>query len=311
MIPRIPIKETGVFLERYYDNEQPVILTGTAHTSASAQEVCRELNERIAQDQTVTQRLFWYDVNRELLDEICGMPPLVDQLLNEQEAYVRTNCARIWFNMQGHTTPWHYDGHSLHVFNLQLKGRKRWTIVSPETPLCNMPFSKTCIFEKNTLRGKKYLEFEMTEGEMLFLPRYWYHHVHSMDELNVNVNWVLMHKRAPVSSAIARREREVLWVLERIYPFLLPATKALLDEYAGSGREAVGTLTRQVSTSEGLARVFREILRAPLVLLAVPSQLTKLVSLRRTKKQLRQYIQEQQEQVAVPELVIQELRKVG
>ena len=103
-----------------------------ARAPGTAEDICRLLNERIAADEQKTERIMWYDVREQLLDEICGTPSLIRRVMNPEDAFLRENCVRIWFNPRGHLSPWHYDGHSLHVFNLQLKGRKVWSIVSPD-----------------------------------------------------------------------------------------------------------------------------------------------------------------------------------
>ena len=132
-------------MEEFFLPERPAIFPNAVRASGSASELCRKLQSRIAADAQKTERSMWYDVREELLDEICQTPPLIDRLMNEEDAFLRDNCVRIWVSEQGNISPWHYDGHSLHVFNLQLFGRKRWTIVAPDTPLLCMPFNNVCM----------------------------------------------------------------------------------------------------------------------------------------------------------------------
>jgi len=286
-IPEADAHDYQAFLEQYYRPEQPVVFRGVCRDTPSAEEIRQRLSKRIQDDTTVTHRLLWYDVKPDLVTDICETPPVVAESLNPESAFLRQNCVRVWFNAGGHTTPWHYDGHSLHVFNLQLKGKKRWSIVAPETPLLNMPMSKTCVFENNSMRGKRHYEFELDEGDMVFLPRYWFHHVHSVGQVNVNVNWVLMPKQAPPETKIARRESEMLWLMDR-NRFLLPGkTRGMLDSFAGVGKDALDRLTEDVSVGRGVGRLAKELLRSPMVLLAIPTQIAKASAVLKGQKVLQ------------------------
>lgn len=287
MIPRIAASNCQQFLSDYYRTEQPVVLTGAVETIASTNDVCHKLNAKIVDDDTASQRLLWYDVRRDLLDQICTTPDVVDQLMDPEQAFLRDNCVRIWFNPGGHITPWHYDGHSLHVFNLQLKGKKRWTIVAPETPLPCTPFSHTVVTKRPRLDNKRLLTFDLDEGDMLFLPRYWYHYVESMGEMNINVNWVLMPKQSPAPSATATREAELMWLKSRLDPCLPSGAKQTLHTYAGVGKPAVDHLTRHVTSLSGVGRFAKELLRVPVWLIALPAHVAKLRALLRTKRLLR------------------------
>lgn len=291
MVPELDIRtDSQEFLENFYPLEQPVIFRNAMQTPGSAEDICRLLNERIANDDRKTERIMWYDVREQLLDEICGTPEAVSTVMNAEDAFLRENCVRIWFNPRGHLSPWHYDGHSLHVFNLQLKGTKRWSIVSPDTPLSCMPFNNTCLFNQYSMNGKVHHEFVLEEGDMIFLPRYWYHLVKSEAAMNVNVNWVLMPKAKPVDSKIARREAELMWLKETLYPVMPPKSKWLVDNYAGGGRDAVRAITQYVSAGAGLSRLGKEVAMLPMFLFLLPMQLRKVITLRRSKQMMRQMI---------------------
>ncbi|MGI9457286.1 MAG: cupin-like domain-containing protein [Aeoliella sp.] len=294
MIPRIDAADRDKFLSSYFQSEQPVVLTSAALSSDSVQDVCGKLNARIADDATASQRLLWYDVRRDLLDRICKTPAIVDEVMDPHTAFLRENCVRVWFNPGGHITPWHYDGHSLHVFNLQLKGKKRWTIVAPETPFACTPFSHTAMLKRVSLARKRSYTFDLDEGDMLFLPRYWFHYVESIDPMNINVNWVLMPRNKAVPTITATREAEMMWIKQRLDPVLPRGAKKTLHTYAGVGKEAVDAVTQHVSTSAGMARFAKEMLRAPVWLLALPAHLAKLRALLRSKRVLRSLQPEKQ-----------------
>lgn len=287
MIPEVSIDDIDKFVREFYRPEQPVVFRKCVLSNDTVDGISRTLNARIAADETVTQRQLWYDVRRDLLDQICTTPPLVDHVMNPAEAFLRDNCVRVWFNPQGHITPWHYDGHSLHVFNLQLKGKKRWTIIAPETPPLCTPFSHTTLFKHVALTGKRIYQFDLNEGDMLFLPRYWFHYVESEGEMNINVNWVLMPKAQPVATKTANREAQMMWLKQRLEPILPGQARRTVKTYAGKGHEAISAITKSVSAASAITRAVIEIVRMPLLIGAVPNLLGKLRTLTKSKKLLR------------------------
>ncbi len=287
MIAELEAHETERFLTEFYPRDEPVLVRGLVTTRASAEEIARTLDRRIATDPSVLEQVLWHDVRPELIAGFFETPPLVTRLLDPEHAWLRPNHVRVWLNPQGNHTPWHYDGQSIHVLNLQLKGRKTWRIVAPETPLPCTPFTSVCPHEDYDLSGKRVLEFETREGDMLFLPRYWYHSVDAHDGINVNVNWVLTPKADPPASFTARREAELLRVKDWIRPLMTRANRAYHDQYAGVGRPARDWIARDISTGATLRRLVIESLRILPWLATLPGQVSIVKRIRRQKRTMR------------------------
>jgi len=294
-IATLDVNEREAFLQRYYAAEEPAVLRKVATTQQTAEAICSELNARIARDPTASMQYLCWDVRPEVVSELCTMPSLIGEVLNRQNAFLRENHVRVWFNLKGHRTPWHYDGHSLHIFNLQLKGRKRWRLVAPETPLLCIPFTSVCLFGDYSLARRRHYEFETGEGDLVFVPRYWYHSVESLGDLNINLNWVLTPKTVPADNPTARREVELTWLKARIRPLLSESTRKYNVEYAGAGKPAIELLTSRVSIWAGLARGLKETSKVPLMLPGVVSQGSNLRAARRSKRVLRSLVNAEQD----------------
>ncbi len=72
----------------------------------------------------------------------------------------------------------HWDTHD--VFAIQLIGRKRWRIFAPTFPL---PLTyQTNDRSGHTCPAEPTLELTLEQGDMLYLPRGWWHHVVPLDE---------------------------------------------------------------------------------------------------------------------------------
>jgi hypothetical protein len=112
------------------------------------------------------------------------------------------------------------------------------------------------------------IEFDLNEGEMLFLPPYWYHRVVAVEKINLNVNWVGTKKKSRLNRLLAR-ENEILaaiYPIRRLVERLLVGTKdeGYFANYAGNGGfELIKSKIIGVSLPRALWRVLREMAALP------------------------------------------------
>ena len=200
MIAAIGIDERERFYTDFYVRERPVVLRGFRCETIDASAVL----SRVATEGR--RRLLWREATPRALQTACAPPPLVAETLARDAVSQR---ARVWSHGRGHVTPWHYDGNGLHGFNLQLRGRKRWWLAPPDETWPCLPFSNVVMVSGFHAAA---IELELCEGDLLFVPRYWFHRVESLDSVNLNVNWVMTPRHRPVDSRTARREAQLAWI---------------------------------------------------------------------------------------------------
>lgn len=213
----------------------------------------------------------WYDAD--LVDEGCiTIPEIVKSVMNREDMAVRKSPMRMFMQPKGHITLPHYDGNSLHGFNQQVIGKKKWIITSPNTPLPNIPFMFAGMVGKNFEYSEKkhdFMEFITKPGDILFLPRYWYHEVHSLDKVNVNVNWVFTPRYPNLKTKLGKREVEIVKLrqtLPLINKIFFPDK---FDNYGGQGTELINTYSESVGFFQMLKRLVIEISGYPrLIILA-------------------------------------------
>jgi hypothetical protein len=111
----------------------------------------------------------------------------------------------LWAGRSGGCTPLHND--ALGNFFTQLRGRKRVLLFAPSMWACIYPYPSS--HPKDTyamadveapdlsrfpaLRRASGLEANLAEGDLLWLPAYWWHHVHQLGEPSENISlncWV-------------------------------------------------------------------------------------------------------------------------
>ena len=258
------------FYNAHFVSEIPILIRGVAVDDGTKSKLnAKTLLEALVSSPTAVPKApgRWYDDSRSFLENDYREPALVTEVLNAPFCCTRQTCRRFWVHPKGNITKWHYDGNSLFVFNLQVQGKKAWSIVSPETPLLCYPFDRVAVpFAYHRPRADTIVsDFVTEEGDLLFLPPYWLHRVEALADTNINVNWVATKRNPSIASKLLIRERQMIKVLRlsrelNIDRFLgadWPSSELL--DYAGEGYDFVERFTRGVSVASALKFALNEI----------------------------------------------------
>ncbi|KAM8854882.1 HSPB1-associated protein 1 homolog isoform 3-T6 [Spinachia spinachia] len=116
----------------------------------------------------------------------------------------------LWVASEGANTPCHLDSYGCNLV-LQVEGRKRWHLFPPEdTPHLyptRIPYEESSVFSQvhvvhpdlrrfPLFRGSRAHEVILQPGEVLFVPRHWWHYVESLDPVTVSINsWIELRYR--------------------------------------------------------------------------------------------------------------------
>jgi oxalate decarboxylase/phosphoglucose isomerase-like protein (cupin superfamily) len=200
------------FQQRYYQSEQPVVIENIG-ALWPAKELWTEdyIREQLSREPTAKAASLWYWMEKGTLDKDYQTPEIINRFLDSPDVFPRTALMRIWIHKQGNVSSWHYDANMVNVFNIQVKGKKEFILVSPETPLDCYPFTSFAIMDDNDERifqQKIYTKVTLNEGDMLYIPPLWFHKVFSLGEENINLNWIFTKKETTVSTKTLTRELE-------------------------------------------------------------------------------------------------------
>jgi ribosomal protein L16 Arg81 hydroxylase len=111
----------------------------------------------------------------------------------------------------------HWDTHD--VFAIQLIGKKRWQVFAPTLPL---PLShQTSEALRHTCPTVPALDCELEAGDMLYIPRGWWHQVTPFDV----GSWHLS-----VGAYLPAVTDYILWLAARYLPTQLPARGGLIED---------------------------------------------------------------------------------
>ncbi|XP_066890549.1 HSPB1-associated protein 1 isoform X4 [Kogia breviceps] len=127
----------------------------------------------------------------------------------------------LWIGSMGAHTPCHLDTYGCNLV-FQVQGRKRWHLFPPEdTPFLyptRIPYEESSVFSKINVVNpdlKRFPQFwkarrhmvTLSPGQVLFVPRHWWHYVESIDPVTVSINsWIELEEdhQARVEEAITR-----------------------------------------------------------------------------------------------------------
>lgn len=128
--------------------------------------------------------------------------------------------SNFWFGSEGTSTPCHLDSYGSNLI-AQLHGRKKWTLFPPEQTDClyptRLPYEESSVFSRVDLvdpdtdvhprfQNAAPYEVVLNPGDVLFVPRHWWHYVEALDTA-ISVNLWLTHPADPaarVSEALVR-----------------------------------------------------------------------------------------------------------
>jgi Cupin superfamily protein len=187
---------SAAFHDAYWATRQPVVITGTAHALLGRYEGwdAEVIFERMrAHRASVTQNLIWFDTEEGVLLERGDLPDFLSDHIYGAAHLTRPRHYRLFFHARGHTTGLHYEGNLLDVFSYQLKGVRRWKLLRGDRAHKLVPF----YFLENQASYAPVGDVpewthvvDLQPGELLFLPRGWYHHVECLSDDNVALSLV-------------------------------------------------------------------------------------------------------------------------
>ncbi|EHB00949.1 HSPB1-associated protein 1, partial [Heterocephalus glaber] len=127
----------------------------------------------------------------------------------------------LWIGSLGAHTPCHLDTYGCNLV-FQVQGRKEWHLFPPEdTPFLyptRIPYEESSVFSKTNVVNpdlKCFPRFQkarrhmvtLSPGQVLFVPRHWWHYVESIDPVTVSINsWIELEEDhlARVEEAVTR-----------------------------------------------------------------------------------------------------------
>ncbi|XP_017324999.1 HSPB1-associated protein 1 homolog isoform X2 [Ictalurus punctatus] len=113
----------------------------------------------------------------------------------------------LWVGTNGANTPCHLDSYGCNLV-FQIQGRKRWHLFPPDDAECmyptRIPYEESSVFSQVNVKRPDMRRFPafrrarsyfvtLEPGQVLFVPRHWWHYVESVDPVTVSVNsWIEM-----------------------------------------------------------------------------------------------------------------------
>lgn len=204
------------FLKSYYLPRRPVVIRNVPLSQQRVEQLQPGVIHDIlsTQNSGANQDMWWWNTTKTFLNDYFDEPEIYTKLIGRIRALFCDEPNRLWACSEGTHTLWHYDNCSLEIFNIQLLGAKKFTLVDPSTPLRCARFSIGCLngFD-DKLQDENWTEVTLRPGDMLYIPRHWFHKVESLASWNLNYNWTWTDFDVPLDTVHSVREKEITVLL--------------------------------------------------------------------------------------------------
>lgn len=187
---------SAAFHDAHWTRRDPVVVSGAAgeimalHDGWSPPALFARLRERRAD---VAENMLWYDTAEGVLLDRAALPAFVADHVYGAAHLTRRNHVRLFVHPRGHVTNLHYEGNLFDVWSAQLAGVKRWRLLRGDRAHKLLPF----YFLENQASFSTAIDeppwthvIDLQPGEILYVPRGWYHHVECLTDDNVAVSLV-------------------------------------------------------------------------------------------------------------------------
>lgn len=238
------------FYDDFIKNKQPVLIKNFLNTDELNQLISsQKKNIKPIYGRGAVPFLYLYFNNPEIRDYIFNLP-LIKNLACSSKTQFR-NEMRFWEHKKGNISYFHYDQRSTDLLNLCLSGSKEWLFISPKTPLKCWPFYNIALpFQQNKkLKAKSLI---MEQGDLLYIPRNWFHQVKTLKDNTQNIN-IIFNDLA--DDKMEQREKEIASIKQRLLP----------NTIYGDNIAILNNAIKQVTLTTALKRTIIEIV--PIVLL--------------------------------------------
>lgn len=205
------------FAEKYGDPERPLLIKGLAKDWPAREKWSAGwLRKTLRKNKKVRDRGVFFLSKEPVLKWHIKMPAFLEEILNSGRVMPESVAWRFWINTKANKTNFHYDTNCENVITVQIRGRKEWILVSPDTPMPCYPFTNFTVLkdEEKLLAGREYYKFDLEEGDLLYVPPHWYHRAIGKEDENININWTFTKWETSVVTREGRRDLERCNVLD-------------------------------------------------------------------------------------------------
>lgn len=277
------VPDRAEFLEKYGNPERPLLVKGLAKTWPAHEKWTPDrLRADLHGNPNVRDRGVFFVSKQPVLEDDIEMPDFLRAILSSDNVMKDSIAWRFWVNRKHNRTEFHYDTNAENVITVQVKGRKEWVLVSPETPLPCYPFTNFTLLksEDKLLRNKHYYKFDLEEGDLLYVPPYWYHRAVAKEDVNININWTFTKRATSVLSREFKRDIERINLLDYLknhkWSFVRSAyAKAIgaLPKVGGIGWGLKSFISAPYAPGRMalVTRCFKEVLNVPGTLMTLPT----------------------------------------
>jgi len=192
------------FYEEVVKQKQPILIKNFVDSCALQQLINNNKTQmKPSYGRGAVPFLYLYFDNTRIRDYLFSLP-LIKNLAANSNTQFREKM-RFWQHNKGNISNFHYDQRSTDLLNLCVSGAKKWLFLAPEAPIKCWPFYNIALPFQQKVKAQA-LTITMAAGDLLYIPRNWYHQVETLEDNTQNIN-VIFNDLA--DSKMQTREQEL------------------------------------------------------------------------------------------------------
>lgn len=173
------------FYNKYIINKIPVVIQNSDPQYLNKYKYIKNSNNKVFENASGKYLNLYWNISFECTSLISDY--IKDSLFNRNDFNIRKTF-RIWSQNKGTLTPAHYDLCNIDLVYFVLSGKKKFFLKPPNSKLAHFPFMNLEFksywndYEKNSL------VIDLNPGDMLYLPREWYHQVRTLEDDTISIS---------------------------------------------------------------------------------------------------------------------------
>ncbi|PCI62623.1 MAG: hypothetical protein COB35_03070 [Gammaproteobacteria bacterium] len=204
------------FYQKIVKRKQPVLIKNVINTAEFQQLLSDNKTEMKADHGRGSVPFLYLYFDSETIRNYLFNLPLIKNLVKNKNTLFREKM-RFWQHHKGNISHFHYDQRSSDLLNVCISGSKKWLFLPPEVPLKCLPFYNIALPLQKSVKAQA-IEITMQAGDLLYIPRNWFHRVETLADNTENIN-IIFNDLA--DKHMQTREKELAAIKNFLIPYYI------------------------------------------------------------------------------------------
>ena len=174
-----------IFYKKYFMNKIPVVIKNSDLNFSNKLNFIINNEDKLLKNMYIST--YWELSYSKKYDNLISNY-IKDALISRKD-FNKRKSFRIWKQKYDTLTSTHYDTCDLDLVYFVLKGEKQFYLKNPNSSIEHLPFINWELKKPWSNYEKDAISIKLYPGDMLYLPRHWYHQVRTLKEDTISISF--------------------------------------------------------------------------------------------------------------------------